>query len=176
MKTKLMVLAAAALASGCAPFLYPGAHSFAPRPRIQQVSQAVPVGRWDNVMRLPRFAVIDVLTRDGAAHVGAAVGANTDAVRVLVSGDEREIGRNEVVRVDLVDLPGSEVGAVARGALRGALLGAGAALLVGGVIGGEAWPPPGALVRGSVALGGLSAGQAAFVQRQGRLIYLAPNP
>lgn len=176
MKKLMVVAAAAVLASGCGPLLYPGPHSYAPRARLQPVPHPVPIGRWDNVMRLPRFAVIDVLTREGAAHVGSYAGANSDAVRVLVSGNEREIGRNEIVRVDLVDLPGSEAGAVAKGALRGALLGAGAALLIGGVIGGEAWPPPGALVRGLAAAGGVSAGRGTLAQRQGRLIYLAPHP
>lgn len=176
MKKLMLVAVLAVLTSGCAPFLYPTPYSYAPRARMQPAPAPMPVGRWDNVMRLPRFAIIDVLTRDGAAHVGSFVGANSDAVRVLVSGDEREIDRNEVVRVDLVDLPGSEAGAVAKGALRGALLGAGAALLFGGVIGGDAWPPPGPLLRGFAAAGGVSAGQAAFSQRQGRIVYLAPNP
>ncbi len=176
MKKLIVVVAAAVFASGCAPFLYPGHYPIAPRVRVQPLPPPVPAGRWDNVMRLPRFATIDVLTRDGAAHIGAIVRADSDRVRVLIAGEEREIERSQVVRVDLVDLPGSEAGAVANGALRGALLGAGAAVLIGGVIGGEAWPPPGVLVRGLAAVGGVSAGQGTIAQRRGRLIYLAPNP
>jgi hypothetical protein len=174
MKKLMVVTAAAVLASGCAPLLYPG-HHYAPRARMQAAPPPVPIGRWDNVMRLPRLATIDVLTRDGMAHVGAFVGADSDRVRVLVSGEGQEIDRSDVVRVDLIDLPGSEAGAFAKGALRGALLGAGAALLIGGVIGGEAWPPPGPLVRGLAAAGGVSGGQGTLAARRGRLIYLAPN-
>jgi hypothetical protein len=43
-----------------------------------------------------------------------------------------------VVRIDLIDLAGSELGAATRKAARGALLGLGAVALVGGVIAGEA--------------------------------------
>ena len=175
MKKLMVVAAAAVLVSGCAPFLYPGHYNYPPRARMQPAPPAVPIGRWDNVMRLPRLTTIDVLTRDGSAHVGALAGATSDSVRVLISGNESHISRSEVMRVDLVDLPGSDVGAVAKSAARGALVGAGAAVLIGGVVGGELWPPPGLLVRGLAAAGGVAAGERTLVQRRGRLIYLSPT-
>jgi hypothetical protein len=127
-------------------------------------------------MRLPHSAVIDVLTRDGAANVGPFAGADIRTVRLVnATGDkqEREIDRAEVVRVDLVSLPGSGIRSVARSAAGGALVGAGAAALFSAVIGGDMWPPPGVLLRGGAAVGGLSAGTAAASSRQSRLIYLA---
>jgi hypothetical protein len=88
---------------------------------------------------------------------------------------EEQIPRADVLRVDLVDLPGSEAGAVARQAGLGAALGVGAAALIAGVIGGQAWPLPGALVRGGAAIGAIAGGEAALAARQGRLIYLAEH-
>jgi hypothetical protein len=177
---KLYALAAAvALTSGCSTLLYPGRHQYPYAARVRPRADAIdasPVGRWDSVMRLPRSATIDVLTRDGAAAVGPITGADLRSVRIELGGAELRIDRSEVVRIDLVDVAGSSVGAVAKGVAGGALLGAGAMALFAGVIGGEVWPPPGALLRAGAATGGWSGGQAAVVRRQPRLIYLAPNP
>ena len=179
MKRLSMIVAAALLASGCAPFLYPGAqpgpYGSAPpsRSRAAYAPEPPPYERWDNVMRLPHGAIIDVLTSDGAANVGPFAGADIRSVRLLGDKQAREIDRAEVVRVDLVSLPGSGIRAVARGAAGGALIGAGAAALFSGVIGGELWPPPGVLLRGGAAVGGLAGGSAVAANRQSRLIYLA---
>ena len=177
---KLLVLATAAMATtACAPGMfsvpargYPLLPHHA-RPATQ--AEPVPIGRWDNVMRLPRGSTVDVLTTDGAANVGPTLGSDVSSVRLVVDGVERRIERRDIVRVDMVDLAGSEVRAVARKAARGALLGAGFAALVSGVVGGEAWPPPGPLLRGGAAIGGVGAGQAELLRRAGRLIYLAPE-
>jgi hypothetical protein len=132
-------------------------------------------GRWDNVMRLPPGSVVDVLSMDGAAYVGGLTAADGWSVSVNVNGIDEPIPRADVLRIDLVDLPGSEVRAVARQAGIGAVLGAGAAALVAGVIGGSAWPPPGALLRGGAAIGGVAGGSAALAARQGRIVYLAEH-
>jgi hypothetical protein len=124
-------------------------------------------------MRLPSGTVIDVLAMDGAAYVGALDAVDGASVRLLVREGEREVARADVMRIDLVDLPGSEVGAVARQAGVGAALGLGAATLISGVIGGAAWPPPGALLRGGAAIGGVAGGGAAMAARAPRLVYLA---
>ena len=179
MKRLIVIAAAALLATGCAPLMYPGAqpgpYGYTPssRARAAYAPEPPPYERWDNVMRLPHGAVIDVLTRDGAANVGPFAGADIRRVRLLGDRQEREIDRAEVVRVDLVSLPGSGIRAVARGAAGGALLGAGAAALFAGVIGGELWPPPGVLLRSGAAIGGLAGGSAVAANRQSRLIYLA---
>jgi hypothetical protein len=47
--------------------------------------------------------------------------------------------------------------------------------LVSWVFGDQAWPPPGVLVRAGVAGGAVAGGQATLIQRQGRLVYLAPG-
>ena len=179
MKRLSVIVAAALVATGCAPLMYPGAqpgpYGYAPpsRSRAAYAPEPPPFERWDNVMRLPYGAVIDVLTSDGAAHVGLFAGADIGAVRITTDKQETGIDRGEVVRVDLVSLPGSNVRAVARSAAGGALLGVGAAALFSAVIGGGMWPPPGVLLRGGAAVGGLSAGTAAATNRQPRLIYLA---
>jgi hypothetical protein len=49
----------------------------------------------------------------------------------------------------------------------------GVAALFSAVIGGDLWPPPGALLRAGAATGGLAGGGAAAANRQSRLIYLA---
>ena len=178
----LGLLLAGAATSGCAQLLSPYGYGRGYRPYPVARPPVMPVdttaaarGRWDQVMRLPAGAVIDVLTLDSSAYVGQLRGADGHTVRVMVNGIEEQIARGDVLRVDLVDLPGSEVGAVAKRATAGALLGLGAAALIGGVIGGEAWPPPGALLRGGAAIGGVAGGEAALVARQGRLVYLAEN-
>ncbi len=179
MKKMLLVLTAAMATTACAPGMFSvPARGYPLRPRYARPAaqvEPVPIGRWDNVMRVPRGSTVDVLTSDGAANVGPTLGSDVSSVRLVVDGIERRIERRDVVRVDLVNLAGSEVRAVARKAARGALLGAGLAALVSGVVGGEAWPPPGPLLRGGAAIGGVGAGQAEVHRRSGRLIYLAPQ-
>jgi hypothetical protein len=175
---KTIVIALAALTTtGCSQLLYPGAYAparsrmVAPRP----LPPPVPIGRWDSVMRLPPGSIVDVLSMNGEAFAGPIAGVDGFAVRVVMRGVEEQIPRADVLRVDLLDLPGSEAGAVAKQAGLGAVVGVGAAALIAGVIGGPAWPPPGALVRGGAAIGGVAGGQAALAARQARLIYLAEH-
>jgi hypothetical protein len=132
-------------------------------------------GRWDSVMRLPPGAVIDVLTVDGRAHVGAFAGADGYRVNVLANGIEEQVPRAEIVRVDLVDLPGSEVAAAARRGVTGAALGVGVAALISGAIGGALWPPPGAMLRSGAAIGGAAGVESSLSARQKRVIYLAED-
>ena len=179
MKKMLLVITAAMATTACSPALYGIPHRRMPSPGYYGQPRAyveqVPTGRWDNVMRLPRGSTIDVLTQDGAANVGPISGADINSVRLLIDGAEARIARADVVRVDLVDMAGSETVSVGRKAARGALLGAGFVALLTGVVGGDAWPPPGAALRAGAAIGGVSAGQAEVMRRAGRLIYLAPQ-
>jgi hypothetical protein len=177
MRKGIVVVLAAVTTTGCSPLLQRGLYGTA-RPSIMApapLPPALPIGRWDSVMRLPRGSVVDVLARNGDAFVGSVSGVDGFAVRMIVQSVETEIRRADVLRVDLIDLPGSEVREVARGAGLGAALGLGAAAVIAGVIGGSAWPPPGALLRGGAAVGGLAGGQAALTARQGGLIYLAED-
>lgn len=176
MKSALVILPLALLTTGCSELLYPGLRRpmVSPYPR-RIAAPPLPVGRWDNVMRLPQTSTIDVLTADGVPTVGAIAGATAQTVTLRLEGGEVTIARAEIVRVDLVDLPGSETGAVVRRAARGAVLGAAAVTVVGAVIGGPAWPPPGVLVRAGIAGGAAAGGQAAIASRQGRILYLAAN-
>jgi hypothetical protein len=178
MKRALVLIPLVLLTAGCSPLLYPGpGRSMAASPyAMRSLAPApAPVGRWDNVMRLPAQSTIDVLTSNGVPTIGPIVSADAQSVVVLVNGTDVRIARAGIVRVDLVDLAGSETAAVIRSSARGALLGAGAAALIGAVIGGAAWPPPGALVRAGVAGGAVSGGQAALAGRQARILYLAPS-
>lgn len=174
---KLVILLPILLSSACSSLLYPHGGLLGPRPipyygRAQH-APAPPVGRWDSVMRLPYGSTIDVLTNDGLPNVGPITFADAKTVVISVTGREVRIPRSDVIRIDLVDLAGNDAAAVAKRAGRGALLGAGAAVLVGAVLGGSAWPPPGQLVRGGIAIGAVAGGEAALMARQRRMIYLA---
>jgi len=176
------ILAAGLATSGCAPYLAPYAGyggGFAqplvrPLPAVPVDQSAATRGRWDNVMLLPVSSVVGVLTMDGQ-RVGTLSHADGYGIRVLVDGIEQQIGRADVLRVDLVHLPGSDVRAVARKTAGNAILGAGAGVLFAAVLGGTAWPPPGVLVRGGAAVGGLSGAAAGLAEREGKVIYIAEN-
>jgi len=177
------IFAAGLATSGCAPYLAPYGPGYGggfaqplvrPLPAAAVDQSAAARGRWDNVMLLPVTSVVGVLTMDGQ-RVGTLSHADGYGIRVLVDGIEQQIARADVLRVDLVHLPGSDVRAVARRTAGGALLGAGAAALFAGVLGGTAWPPPGVLVRGGAALGGVSGAGAALADRQGKVIYIAES-
>ena len=176
------ILAVGFATSACAPYpapYVPGYAGFAqplvrPLPAVSVDQSASARGRWDNVMLLAGGSVIGVLTMDGQ-RVGTLSRADGYRIRLVVDGIEQEIARQDVLRVDLVHLPGSDVRAVARKTAGGALLGAGAAALFAGVLGGSAWPPPGVLVRGGAALGGVSGAASGLAEREGRVIYIAEN-
>jgi uncharacterized protein YceK len=114
------------LSSGCSALLLPGHHGSyrSPRTRAHADPYTEAVGRWDQVMRLPHAAIIDVLTRDGMARVGAFTAADEESVRVEIQGVAVRVPRLDVVRIDLVVLPGADAVAVAKGAGGGALFGA----------------------------------------------------
>jgi hypothetical protein len=176
----LLLSGVAMLSAGCAPLLHspfagaPGIRApFAGGPAAMAPAPgALPFGRWDNVMRVSRMSVLDVLVTDGDAYVGQILSADGREVTLLVDGSQVTIARADVVRVDLVRVAGAVSGP--RRVARGALLGAGAAVLFGAVVGGEAWPPPGALVRGGAAIGGFTGAQAATLDRHGQILYIAP--
>jgi hypothetical protein len=182
MWTRTILIVPVLLTTGCSALLNPALDPYGGYRRQLPSSYAMrvplvvslPVGRWDNVMRLPLESTVDVLTLDGVPHIGAIVGSDAQGVQLRVNGQETQLPRATIVRVDLVDVAGSETGAVALGAAKGALIGAGAAALVGAVVGGSAWPPRGPFLRGSVALGAVAGGGQVMAQRQQRLIYLAP--
>jgi hypothetical protein len=175
----LGLLLASVTTTGCTALLpYQGAYGRypmmmrpAPMPAVDPGSAVR--GRWDHVMRLPRESVIDVLEMDGTAHLGKMTGVDGYGLGVLVNGIERQIPRADIVRIDLVDLPGNEAAAAAKRAGAGALIGMGAAVLAGAVIGGGAWPPPAAMVRAGAAIGGVAGAESLLILRQKRLVYLA---
>lgn len=173
-----VLLAAAVLTSGCSALLLPGPHGphSSTRGRTRSDPYAAAVGRLDEVMRLPRSATVDVLTRDGVARVGAFTSADEAGVSVEIQMVAVRIARADVIRIDLIDLPGNDALSVARGAAGGGLMGAALAGLLGAAIGGDAWPPPGAALRSGALLGGLVAGESALQGRRGRPVYIKPNP
>jgi hypothetical protein len=176
----LLLSGLAMLSAGCAPLLHSPLLG-APRTRAPFVGGpaamasapgALPFGRWDNVMRVPRMSVLDVLVTDGTAYVGPILSADAREARLLVDGSQVTVARADVVRVDLVRTAGAVSGV--RRVVRGAALGAGAAVLLGAVVGGDVWPPPGPLVRGGAAIGALTGMEAAELDRRGQILYIAP--
>jgi hypothetical protein len=182
MWTRIVLIVPALLTTGCAAMLNPALNPYGGygRPLVNPyamrtaVMAPLPIGRWDNVMRLPLESIIDVVTSDGVPHVGAVAGSDAQTVVLREAGQQSRIARSDIIRIDVVDVAGSETRAVAVGAAKGAMLGAGAAALVGAVAGGQAWPPRGPFLRGSIALGAVAGGAAVMEQRRGRMIYLSP--
>jgi hypothetical protein len=166
------------VSSGCSALLLPGQHGpyRSPRTRANADPYAAAIGRWDQVMRLPHTAIVDILTRDGMARVGAFTAADEESVRVEIQGIAVRVPRRDVVRIDLVDLPGADAVAVAKGAGGGALMGAALMGLFSAALGGDAWPPSGTALRTGALLGGLVGGESAMQGRRGRPIYIKPNP
>lgn len=183
MWTRTVLILPALLTTGCASLLNPALDPYGgySRPMLRPYAMRapmmapLPVGRWDNVMRLPLDSTIDIVTVDGVPHVGLIGGADAQAVVLREGGQETRIARASIVRIDLVDVAGSETAAVAGGAVKGAMLGVGAAALIGAVFGGPAWPPRGPFLRGAIAIGGVAGGAAVLEQRRQRMIYLAPS-
>ena len=165
-----------ALTTGCTHLMYPGLSG----PAIAGYSRPIaiaqsPLWRWDNVMRLPPSSTIDVLSTSGTANVGRFTDADAQSVTLKVNAGDLRISRAEIIRIDLVDLPGSETAVVAKSAARGALLGAGVMAIVGAVLGGPTWPPPGSFLAAGAAGGAASAAQTTLANRQPRIVYLAPE-
>ncbi len=174
---KLLAVAVASLSTACSPLLLPPSRMghFGPiLPMHAPPAPISPIGRWDEVMRLPAGSTIEVLTMDGAA-VARVVHADGRTLIVHAADGQAAIARADVIRVDLVDLAGSEFDSVALNAGRGALLGAGAAAVAAAIIGRPAWPPRGALLRAGLVGGAVAGGQAAPTRRGARIVYLAPD-
>ncbi len=176
MMWKAVLIPLALLTTGCTHLMYPGI----PRPMAAGYFRPValaqsPLWRWDNVMRLPPSSTIDVLSTSGTASVGKFTSADAQSVTLKVKAGDLRISRAEILRIDLVDLPGSETAVVAKSAARGALLGAGVMAIVGAVLGGPSWPPPGSFLRAGAAAGAASAVQTTLANRQPRIVYLAPE-
>ncbi len=175
MKKLLVALIAALLTTGCSPLMYGGQYRGMPSPYASSIPpESAAFGRWDNVMRLTRDSLIDVLTMDGTANVGTIIGADAVSVQLVIDGADTRISKSEVVRVDLLNPGAGSTVAVARKAARGAIIGAAGMTLLAGVIGGPAWPPPGIFLRAGAAGGALSGAQSELLQPQSRIIYLAP--
>jgi hypothetical protein len=175
MNKLLLTLISALLTTGCSPLMYPGHYRNMTSPyAASAAAESAAFGRWDNVMRLTRDSTIDVLTLDGAANIGPIIGADVQSVRLLIDGVETRISRSDVVRIDLVNPGAGKPVAVARKAAGGALIGVAGMTLLAGVIGGEAWPPPGIFLRAGAAGGALSGAQSELLRRQSTIIYLAP--
>jgi len=125
-------------------------------------------------MLLPPSSLLGVLTMDGQ-HMGTLIRADGYSVRLLTDGLEQQVARADVLRIDLLHLPGSDAAAVAKRTAGGAVLGVGAAALFAGVLGGAAWPPPGVFLRAGAAVGGTGAAAAAIPGRQPQGVYIAEN-
>src|ERR1044072_5062637 len=111
MKNALAIVWVTLLSAGCSPMLYSGyaRPPLTPSYGPPAAMAPLPIGRWDNVMRLAHGSTIEVLTPDGRPNVGVIQMATASTVTIRVDGQEVEIDRVKVIRVDLVDLPGSEV-------------------------------------------------------------------
>lgn len=182
MRKALMIIpfAAAATTAACVP-MYGGAlNGMSPaypyRPAVYGPSVPVPtgspVGRWDNVMMLPRGASIEVLTADGQRTTAAFVNATNTIVRVHSDAGDTEIAADTVIRVDRWYGGPDRAGSVARDAAKGAAVGAGAMGVLGLLVG--AAPPARVVAAGAIA-GAYNSAETGRAVRRAVTVYLAPS-
>jgi hypothetical protein len=182
MKKALIIIpfAAAAAATGCVPMYgagmraMPGAYPYRPvyGPSVS-IPMASPVGRWDNVMMLPRGASIEVLTADGQRTTAGFVAATNTVLRLQSNAGEKEISAGEIMRVDRWYGGPDGARSTARDAAKGAAVGAGA-MGVLGLLAGVA--PPARVVAAGAIAGAYESAEAGRAQRHTVTIYLAPPP
>jgi hypothetical protein len=183
MKKALIIIPFAALVAttGCVPMYGAAMHGspamFPIRPGVYGPSVGLgstgPIGRWDNVMMLPRGTSIDVLTADGQRTSATFVTATNTLLRVESDSAESEIPAETVVRIDR--WYGGPVGtkSVARDAAKGAAVGAGAMGVLGllsGIV------PPARVVAGGAIIGAYNYAESGRAMRTSTIVYLAPGP
>ena len=110
MKKALIIIPFATLSAtaGCMPMygapMHASPSAFPLRPAVYGPSVAmgttVPIGRWDNVMMLPRGTSIDVLTADGQRTTATFLIATNTVLRVQSDNGEAEIPAESVIRID----------------------------------------------------------------------------
>ena len=170
MKKLLFILIPCMLTTGCAAGLYTAAAMsrgrHAARVHHTRLAEPPPVGRWDNVMMLEPGTPLKVLTMDGTVIVGRFVTANTVTLRID-SEQTTSVAAASVMRVDRI---GTASGTVASEGARGAVVGAGAAGVLGLLLG--VTPPP-RVFAGAAVLGAYQgATSAAGIPGPGT-VYLA---
>lgn len=133
-------------------------------------ASAAPVGRWSNVMLLPRGAEIAVVTDEGQLTLGSFMTATNAFVRLASKAGEVEIPAHAVTRIDWTR---GGRNTMARDAVAGGAFGAGAVGLMG-LAGGRM--PPGRLVAaGAIFAAYESAQLGRQLNAQSTVtIYLAP--
>jgi hypothetical protein len=183
MKKALIIIpfAAAAATAACMPMY--GAAAMHPMPQVYplrpgaygasvSIGSGGPIGRWDNVMMLPRGTSVEVLTADGQRTTATFVAATKTLLRVQADAGEREIASETIIRIDR--WYGGPVGAqsVTRDAAKGAAVGAGA-IAVLGLLTGVA--PPSRVVAAGAITGAYNYAEAGRAMRTSVIVYLAPG-
>ena len=131
-----------------------------------------PIGRWDNVMMLPRGTSIEVLTADGQRTTATFVNATNTLLQVQSQNGEAEIAAESVIRIDRWYGGPAGSKSVARDAAKGAAVGAGA-MGVLGLLTGVA-PPTRVVAAGAIA-GAYSYAESGRAMRTSTIVYLAPG-
>ena len=182
MKKALIIIPFAALSAtaGCVPMYGAAMHgspaAFPLRPAVYGPSvgmgTAAPIGRWDNVMMLPRGMSIDVLTADGQRTTATFVTATNTLLRVESDAGEVEIPAEAVIRIDRWYGGPAGTKSVARDAAKGAAVGAGA-MGVLGLLTGVA--PPSRVVAAGAITGAYNYAESGRAMRTSVVVYLAPG-
>jgi len=180
MKKALIIIPFAAVTAACVPMygagMHPGPSGYAYRPPAYgpsvSIAAGTPVGRWDNVMMLPRGASIEVLTADGQRTTATFVTATNTLLRMQADAGEAEIAAETIIRVDR--WYGGPAGgrSVARDAARGAAVGAGAMGVLGlltGIV------PPARVVAAGAIAGAYNYAETGRAMRTSVIVYLAPG-
>jgi hypothetical protein len=133
-----------------------------------ELTPALPIGRWDNVMMLPAGVVVQVLLMDGSSAAGPVVSASADRLQIRVASGSLELPSTDVMRVDR---PAGAVSHAVKDGARGAAFGAGVVGVLG-LIAGHA-PPPRLFLAGGI-IGAQQNIQLNGGAARSMIIYLAP--
>ena len=172
----VLVIVAVVGSSGCAQVLgAPDYGSGTGRPGEHDYLRTSVVSRWDRVMSLSPNWKIEVVDGNAVTETGRFVRASPWSVTLLAAAGEREIARDDVIRINLVGTDDrSAKHRLAAGAAWGALVYGLSMSLIPSAGGGKLWAAPPKVWAGGAAIGVIQmTGQIASDRRR-RTIYVAP--
>ena len=162
--------------SGCAQML--GRPDYGPargRPAEHDYLRTSVVNRWDRVMSLSPDWKIEVVDRNAVTHTGRFVRVSTWSVTLFATDGEREIARDDVIRVNLLGTdPRPTKSRLATAAALGAVLYGASMSVVPTAASGKLWVPPAQVWAGGAAIGVLQTTAQIAHDRRRRTIYVAP--
>ncbi len=174
MKRFALLAVVLVLSSGCATVVKTTQHPYSQTRRAYAAPYTPYV--WTNVVALQHHSLINVLTKDGQSVTGRFLRANLNGLWLEHPGTPgQHIDRYDVLQIDLVESAGSRMKKIGRGALIGALVGAGfATAALGAAHEGSDPKNPGQVVAAAAGIGAVAGAQFVTETRMPRTVYIAP--